>query len=396
MIDAEDCTMLALTMYKEDFDEDTWLDLTTKTFPTVKRLLAKDHLELQSTWGKSLRDGRAPASPHQAKSLQVHGMLATSKLDDFLRKTGYNHIFCTPKLPSGRLSTDFKVVWTKVSQEHPVSQSAAIPGCLGLVKGKNTIGFRVRNENYDKAWEALNPGEPLPTKHDGALIYKILGLPFGVTMSMMQQWLDAVPWKASPFKALGPTGYLVRSTGHPPQGIHLFNGSPVLIQFLPNKDERKSPIVLGPKGASSSTSSDFMQQPGGDPWAGAKLPAPQQRQTTGPVEQRFQEQDDKIASLQVDMQKLLKSQESNKAETQQQLTNLEQRTGEQFAVVNQNMEQMRKEFDRSLQISLQQNTQLMDDRMQDLKQWLQESNQIRPAKTKRKPEKTESDMDSDN
>eukprot|EP00438_Fugacium_kawagutii_P031199 Skav220794 [mRNA] locus=scaffold150:88279:92835:- [translate_table: standard] len=371
----------------EDFDSDTWLDLVSKPFPTVKKLLQEDQLALQSMWGKSLRMGRAQASPTQATSLQIHGMVQNVKLDEFLRKSGYNKIFCTPKLPNGRLSTEFKVLWSDMDVSRAMCQSAAIPGCLGLVRGKTSVGYRVRASQFDKAWAVLHPGEAPPQKAMGNLVYKILGLPFGVTMTMMTRWLETLKWEACPFKAIGPSGYLVRQA-HPPPGVHHFNGSPVLLQFLPDKDVQQAPVVVGPR-SSPGTGSDPFQQPGGDPWAPMRPTATQPRVTTGPVAQRFQEQDEKISNLQADMQKLIKVQEHHKAESHQMIQSLEQRTGEQFAVVNQNLTTLQQEVDRTLKLSLQQNTQMMDSRMDELKQLLR-------SHSKRTHEPAEdSDMDSE-
>lgn len=203
-IKEEECTLLALTLYKEDFAADHWLEICEKTIPAIRRILASEDLDiLQAIWGRSLRSGRAPANPRQAESAQVHATISTSQVDEFLRKSGYNHVYCTPKLPSGRLSTQFKVLWSSADPAQAKCQATQLHGCLGLVKGKKTIGFRFRSEDFDAAWETLNPGVTIPNANPGSLVFKAMGLPFGVTKSMMQLWCEQYKWSATPFKALG-------------------------------------------------------------------------------------------------------------------------------------------------------------------------------------------------
>eukprot|EP00438_Fugacium_kawagutii_P014596 Skav226989 [mRNA] locus=scaffold2341:240195:244754:- [translate_table: standard] len=389
-IATEACTMLALTAHREDFDTDTWVDLTTKSYPTIRKLLEVDGLEVQSMWGKSLRHGRAPASPNQASTLQVHIMLSNQKLDDFLRKSGFNHLYATPKLPTGRVSQEYKILWNPVEPSQAICKAAQIPGCLGLVKGKNSIGYRIKATQFGPAWDALFPGKEQPNKPTGDSVYKILGLPFGVTVGMMTKWLEANKWTACPFKALGPTGFLIRTSQAPPPGVLMFNGNPLLVQFLPDKDVRKSPILLGPRGSSSSLNSDPFLQPGGDPWAaGRSSQPPPPRTTTGPMEQKFKEHEEKIATLQSDMQKLMHSQETHHTATQQQINVLEKKTSDSIAQLSHNMTQLQQEVDKSLKLSLQQNSTMMDERMKELRDLLQ-----RPQR-KRNVAKGESDMESD-
>eukprot|EP00438_Fugacium_kawagutii_P025588 Skav236356 [mRNA] locus=scaffold2008:48933:53508:+ [translate_table: standard] len=372
-IPTEDCTLMALTLHKEDFSEQQWLEITTKTIPTVQRILANDNVDhLQSIWGRSLRAGRAPTNAKLATSVQVHGMLPTAHLDAFLRKSGYNGVFCTPKTDNGRLSQQFKVLWSQADPTQAKCQAAQIQGCLGLVKGRNTIGFRVRADDYERGWAILHPGTAPPTKSEGTLMFKAMGLPFGVTSAVMKQWCEAYKWNACPVKALGPTGWLLRASDHPKEGLPMFNGSPILLQYLPDKMSTTAPVVLGPKGTAvmklNKTEVDPFQNPSGDPWAnfsGSQPSGP--RSITGPTEQRLLAQDDKISSLQTEFHKLLKNQETMRAETQQQLGTLEQKTCERFVSMQHSMSKLEHEVDKSLRMSLKQNTELLDSRMQELR-----------------------------
>lgn len=179
---------------------------------------------------------------------RVCKFMLLSPTKDWMNSSGkavLTAFFCTPKLPSGRLSLTYKVVWANVDASKAVCQAAHIQGCMGLVKGRNNLGFRVKEADFPRAWAVINPGTTAPEKKAGNLIYKAMGLPFGVTTGMMEKWLDSI---TTPFKALGPTGFLIRSEVHPPQGIHIFNGQAILLQYLPEKDNHRQPVLLGPKG----------------------------------------------------------------------------------------------------------------------------------------------------
>jgi len=73
-VPSETCSLMAVTMYKEDWQTDDWTAITTNPVAMVRKLLEKEGLSqgIQAVWGKSLRHNRAPATPIQASTVQVH------------------------------------------------------------------------------------------------------------------------------------------------------------------------------------------------------------------------------------------------------------------------------------------------------------------------------------
>lgn len=92
-----------------------------------------------------------------------------------------------------------------------------------------------------------------------------------------------------------------------------------------------------------------------------------QKSLTGPTEQRFQAQDEKISTLQAEIDKLAKSQDMLRNDTRTQFGIMEKQHNEQFKSLSTSMNQLQIEVDRSLKMSLQQNTQMMDTKMDELK-----------------------------
>ena len=99
--------------YREDWHEDDWKAITINPANVVRKQLEKEGLSdgIQAIWGKSLRQHRSPATPHQALTVQVHLTVEDAKLDKLLTRSGFNKLFLTPKTQVGRLNPNIKVIW---------------------------------------------------------------------------------------------------------------------------------------------------------------------------------------------------------------------------------------------------------------------------------------------
>jgi len=181
-------------------------------------------------------------------------------------------MFCTPKNADGRLDTAFQVIWMQCDSCQAAVSSAKVPHSLGLVRGRKTLGIRVKETDFEAAWQILCPTLPKPTKQAGEHVYRIDGLPFGVTLTMMEQWLQKITWDAQPMRALGPQSMLIRSDLAPPEGLHMFNTQPVLIRWLPPRSMQTAPLLVGPK---ASRTREVAMDVTPDPWAQWQGPRPQ-------------------------------------------------------------------------------------------------------------------------
>ena len=161
-VPADACTLVAMTMYKEDWQEGDWLTITTNPMGFIRKLLENDNLYqgIHAMWGKSLRSHKSPASPHQALTVQIHLTVEDAKLERLMAKSGFNRLFLTPKTQVGRLNLNYKIIWVSGDAPKLSSLSAKCQSCLGLVRGRQGKGYGLRfaNDKHDAAWAILHPG----------------------------------------------------------------------------------------------------------------------------------------------------------------------------------------------------------------------------------------------
>eukprot|EP00438_Fugacium_kawagutii_P003437 Skav200190 [mRNA] locus=scaffold2383:195121:199644:+ [translate_table: standard] len=386
-IASEKCTVVSITMSKDDWSEEDWLSITSNPAAVIRRVLKEDQLEtaIQSLWGKSLRNGKAPCSPKQALSCQMHCTIMEDKIRPFLSKSGFNKLYCVPKTQQGKVQPDFRIIWCEGDLPAVTGLSSRTPHALGLVRNRQGRGFgiRVPRTAFEEAWKAMYPGLTPPELREGELTYKIENLQFGSTKTMLDQWLQQLKWKAVAIKSLGPQSWIVKSDHAPPEGIHTFNAAPVLIRQMQDKNQRPERILLGPRPKGSGKGGDPWQGGGLDPWAGftpttrPQQAAPSQvhvsRASVGPVETRFQEQEARITAIQQNLDKLAQNQQSSHAEVQHNMARLEQQQTLQATQMQSAFKQLQSEIDKNLSNTLQQHAKVADTQFQELKRMFMDS-----------------------
>eukprot|EP00438_Fugacium_kawagutii_P005210 Skav208599 [mRNA] locus=scaffold598:186330:190917:+ [translate_table: standard] len=388
--------LISLTIHKDEWPDSEWARAIEHTPAFLKEKLAIDGFqsELQALWGKSLRAQNSPASPLQATTIQMHGTIDTSKLPKLLQCSGFNKIYVVPKLPDGAISPAYRIIWLDVDRAATVCLSAQVPDCLGLVRGKAAanLGLRFAVDRHDHAWGVLHPGKPVP-KLPGSQVLKLEGIPFGCTASTLQQWLTSIKWDAQPFKALGPVTWLLKADHNPPDGLHLYNSSPVLIRKLPPRNQQQERVLVGRPSKPIQKDKDPWQQ-SGDPWGGfrpttqppAASAAMAPRPTAGPVEARFQAQDDKIQALQTSLDELTRTSDMRNQEVHAKLTSMDQQHAQHQQQVHQAIQQVKGDLDTAMTANLKVHSSRMDAKFDELKELMIRANK------RNKPCKAEDDM----
>lgn len=215
---------------------------------------------------------------------------------------------------------------------------------------------------------------------------------------MIDAWIAHMKWDASPIRALGPQTWLVRANAELPEAVPMFNATPILARLLPPRDT-KAPekVLLGPRPKTpAQTSADpWHQKSGHDPWANWTpqsrpdpiAPTMPQRTVQGPMENKFAEQDEKLATMQQSIDQLTKHQKQHVQQVEQQFQVAAQREQENMAKVDHAIKNIEKSVESALAQSMRSHTQAMDERFKELKQLLAGSNK-RPA-----PEEGDQAMD---
>eukprot|EP00438_Fugacium_kawagutii_P035316 Skav206906 [mRNA] locus=scaffold808:174759:179195:+ [translate_table: standard] len=335
-ISEEKCTIMSVTMFREDWSDTDWTSITHNPAAFIKTVLQADNLgtSLQSLWGKSLRNGKAPASPAQAKSCQMHCTVMDKQVKALLTKSGFNKLFFIPK--------DQQISGLCSRTSH----------ALGLVRNRQGKGFGIRVEKqfFTDAWKAVHPGIDPPELREGKCTFKVTNLPYGTTKDMIDQWITKISWKAVAFRPLGPQGWIVKADQGPPDGIHMFNTVPLLITQLKDRQPKQERGTTATQPSLHSVAASAAS-----------------RAASGPIETKFQEQEAKIVSLQQNMEKLAQAHTSHHAEIQQQLKTVDKKQQEHAVQVHSALKQMQSEMDKNFTLTLQQHAKSVDDKFDELK-----------------------------
>ena len=206
-------------------------------------------------------------------------------------------------------------------------------------------------------------------------------------------------WEIKPVKALGARTWLISTAKPPPPGILVFNGTPILAQYVqPRVHSGSHPhaIVAGPRpqptqpigNAASFAATD-------DPWAmynkinGKEPQPPAARVNQGPIETEFKQQSQRITELEKTVQAIAKNQEDLKSTTEKSFHDVAQRDMQTREYVAQSMDQIRQDLQLSLQQATEKQATDLRANMEDLKQLFR--SHVQPKRAREPKEMEESD-----
>eukprot|EP00438_Fugacium_kawagutii_P035854 Skav205422 [mRNA] locus=scaffold582:272322:276983:- [translate_table: standard] len=394
-IDEQVCATVALTLWRDEWADKDWTFALDHTYAFVKQVLAEHAIDsfVESMWGRSIRgENKQRSTSLQAISIQVHLAVQQSKLADFLKVTGFCKLYATPKSGDGRVSADWRVIWTEGDRAHLHALSTQTTGCAGMVRNKSTRGLRYSVSDFAAAWKVIQGDKKMPDDLHIRHLYRIEPLPFGCTAEMLGSWSKILPWPFRAIKALGPKSWLVGSADPPPQGVHCFNSNPVLIKLIqPKGVQEPSPILAGPKPSKQAVQTKEREQavdPHFDPWAksaqlrrdATQAAASQTRALQGPIEARFTAQDAKISQMEKALHDLHNNQAQLRAETEKGFAAVEQREQQ----LHHSIHQVRTDLEQSFKGAITAQSTQLNATLDDLKKLL--------IKSKRGLSKDEGDM----
>ena len=383
-VNLKKCVIAALTIWKDDWQASEWTSLLKQTSSTLRQILGDDGNEesMPTMWGRSLRAKGKACTEGQAESIQIHCTISHDAKDRLLAKSGFSKVFITPKGDNGRSSEDYKVIWLKGDLVHVTAQAAKTQTCAGLIRGKQNFGLRFDKSHFQAAWQILCPNQALPSMQGGSECYKLSPLPYGCPATALRQWGANHNWEIRPVKALGARTWLVTTDKPPPQGILVFNGTPIIAQYLPPRapvGHHAHAIVAGPRPQplqQPTTHATYASATAEDPWATYRRLNPQDpnqplqpapRANQGPIETQFQQQSQRITELEKTIQVIAKSQEDLKATTEKNFHEVAQRDTQTREYVAQSMDQIRRDLQTSLQQATEKQASDLKANMDDLK-----------------------------
>ena len=373
--------LVAVTWWKHDWPE-SWDDICSNPYKCLRSFPGAEEI-LLSVWGKSYRSGKMQTTPSAASSVQVHCLIKEDALAPFLKLSGFNLLWLTPKTKEGKPHPDWKMLWLdgSIDLQSATVTAAKLADSAGLVRQNGRFAIRIPKTAFEEAWKLVYPQIEPPKDVDTSRIFKLESLPYGVSNKMLLEWASHNNWDMKPLRAVGPRAWMVGSGGDPPAAPLHFNGAPMLVRELQGKFHPAShPIVAGP----GPTPAKFQGFPGasnaqliGDPWASYIGPKVQPQvapasalpnaAAMGPTEQKFTQQADRLTKLEAAVQQL----QTGQAKQHESIEEIKQTGLERDKAIRAHMDDQLKsiktDLSQSFAIALQQQTAQFQNNLEEIK-----------------------------
>eukprot|EP00438_Fugacium_kawagutii_P004319 Skav229427 [mRNA] locus=scaffold2297:344990:346853:+ [translate_table: standard] len=379
-VDEQRCTTVALTLWRDDWNDSDWAKIGDQTFVFIKQLLVAQNLDkaVESMWGRSMRgDQKKQTSALHALSVQVHASVQQDRTADFLKASGFCKLYATPKGSDGRPATHWRIIWVQGDKARLHALATETVNCAGLVRSKQSWGLRYLNKDFEPAWKHINGDKPVPIDFRVCHLFRVEPLPYGATADMLHSWSSVLQWPFKAIKALGARSWLIGSEQMPPAGIHTFNSSPVLIKYLPPRGVAKEhPVLAGPRPTKKDQVNAPAEDPWGpffDPWHKSSRAAPASsniaqgaaptRALQGPTEAKFQAQEERIHKIEASLQELQQQQVALRSETEKGFAQVAANEKQ----LHQAITQVRTDLDSSFTSAIASQSQQLNRTLDDLK-----------------------------
>ena len=204
-----------------------------------------------STWSRKFFSGRRESKPDVASTWHMFLKVPGDAIEPFLRLSGKHGIFITPKASeTNNVAGHYRVIWLDHADlEKALTLQRAHPEIIGLVRGRDTLGVRVKVGDYSTTRVKLEPtwsSQGLLTDIVVEQKWVVAPLPAHSDRGSLQQALIKLPWRAVPLKQLSATTWLVGSSlaAPPPTDVIEIGGQPVLITKQTAKATRNTDQVV--------------------------------------------------------------------------------------------------------------------------------------------------------
>ena len=383
-IATKEVQVLAVTLWKEDHDEQTWDRIKSSPVRTTRDLLMLEGYGelLSKPWGRAFRSKGQPVPPEHAESVQFHAEFQKgARLHSLLRISGFNHIYLTPKTEDGAVDPGWKVIWLTGNHQQIESLSAQIDGAAGLVRSVKAYGLRVEAGSFAGAWARLKPDQETPDVRQRKHVFRLQPLPVGTDKEILTQWAAQMQWDIRPLRSVGAKAWLI-AADEPPPNLVCFNSQPLLVQKVTQKSPQLAgDIVAGPRqpqiqkseqSQPSQRTNVFREgDPYMDPWKQdisdarqaatepSVLAAPR---SPGPVSDLFQQQGSRLQALETAVAKIHDAQAQHAISTDKKIAHVSDQLTGHIADTKHSIEHLHKE-QISMTQSIAQALQKQDDRL---------------------------------
>ena len=378
----------SFTLWKDDFAEGEWKQITQSPVKSAKRILEQDGFKepFNAPFGRTYHLNQKNCPPNVSTSVQFHAEIHTSNLAKILKRSGFNRLFIVPKDASGRPDPQWRALWLDLPVQQIEQSALPNPSAAGLIKGRRSLGLRVLAKNFETTWKQFFPDQPVPEPIPQGDTWKVQPLPAGMDRKILQAWGTSVNWEIHPLRPVGARAWLVLATEAPPKDILQFNSNPLIIKKLPSRSPHQTVgLVAGPmskpsKVQTADTSSVkamsvFRQgDPYSDPWNSWK-PTTQNSpsamastaQQTGPTAAHLEKHDQQLKDLETAVQKLQVDQQQHTTAVDMKLSEMDAKLQVSHEETKNAFQSFRTDFESTLQKALGQQDQRLQTSMSELK-----------------------------
>ena len=204
-----------------------------------------------STWARKWFSGRRESSPELATTWHCFTKIPEEHLEPILLFSGRGGVFLSPRDgPGSQVSGRYRVVWLEHADvEKAATLQRTYPEIVGLVRGRDSLGFRVKASDYSTTRRKLDPhwsAQGLLTDIVIETRWTLDPLPPQTDKTAVQKILNQLSWRAVPLKQLSATAWVVgcMEKDHPPTDVFQFADKPVLVSKQGTKVSRAPEDVV--------------------------------------------------------------------------------------------------------------------------------------------------------
>ncbi len=411
-IDVKAGTVVAITVFRDEIQTDDWNFVTLHPVKFALQSLGFDEESffLGPPWGRSWISQGSKCQPSMASSVQFHVRIEDTKVESYMRNSGSNGVYITPKTPNNIADNKYAIIWI---DKTPIELSQILvnyPQHLGLVRvtkektstSKTSRGVRCKRSDFAVLFQKIKPGDSIPDITPILCMYKIQPIPLGAKFDDITRWMKSHAWDGRPIKSLNEKTWLVGSSTEMDTDFLMWNNQSILIKPIKSKAQSPiSPIVAGslpPKqtqGQGQTVTGISDPWTLNDPWSrfvpstsssamNAKTAAPpaanQARCVDAPTEARFQQQSEKVSQL----EEAVKEMQSKFDKRDKKSSEFESKVEAEFKMVRSEVAtqigNMSQSFQETMEKALEKQDKQMNNSFAELKQLIRLSSQPNPAK----------------
>eukprot|EP00438_Fugacium_kawagutii_P036075 Skav208496 [mRNA] locus=scaffold87:211967:213430:- [translate_table: standard] len=390
----EDVKIVAITMWKSDYEASAWKQIIQQPVRQCKTMLQQQdtNMTLLQPWGRRYRDSKGETTPESCESIQFHCLVPSACFATMVKRSGWNKIYVTPKSQDGKLIETYKVIWCTQPVQELQTKVAVMPACQGLVRGKRSHGVRVDATCFAEMWELLKPSQPVPDITHMTKTFRLEPLPYGVNREALQEWSAKHSWPIKALRSIGGQQWLVGSNVEPPSKVLQFNGTPVLIKPVADKPPRRNGPVLAGKEVLPKLQAKTPQELDEDPWmlyrenqalkpqsqmpvgpsSSSAVPGAThkgERSVAGPIAQQFDQQSARITNLEQQLGKLVEAQTQHASQVDARFEKMNCAFRTHAEQTQNAVNSVQTELQRTIAAAMQKQDQQLFSQMQDLKKF---------------------------